>query len=87
MPIMNDPAIWLKELFLRTGLNDSFSSFFSTIALVLIVLLLSWLSNLIAKAVILKIVTRIVKKQLQNGMTYFLNKKYSAIYLIWHRYW
>jgi miniconductance mechanosensitive channel len=75
MPIMNDPAIWLKELFLLAGLNDSFSSFFSTIALVLIVLLLSWLSNLIAKAIILKIVTRIVKKTTSKWDDIFLEQK------------
>jgi miniconductance mechanosensitive channel len=62
MPLMNDPAIWFKEFFISAGFNYSLSSFLSTVALVLIVLFLSWLSNLVAKAVILKIVTRIVKK-------------------------
>jgi hypothetical protein len=62
MTLFHDPAVWFKELFLQAGLSYSFSSFLSTVALVLIVVFLSWLSNLIAKAIILKIVTRIVKK-------------------------
>ena len=62
MPLINDPAIWFKDLFVNAGLSYSLSSFLSTIALVLIVILLSWFSNLIAKAIILKIVPMIVKK-------------------------
>ncbi|MGC1392096.1 MAG: mechanosensitive ion channel domain-containing protein [Bacteroidales bacterium] len=75
MPILNDPAVWLKELFLHTGLSYSLSSFLSTIALVLIVIFLSWLSNIIAKAVILKIVTRIVKKTSTTWDDVFLEQK------------
>jgi miniconductance mechanosensitive channel len=75
MPTINDPAIWFKELFLQTGLSYSFSSFLSTIALVLIVLLLSWVSNLIAKVIILKIVTRIVKKTTSTWDDIFLEQK------------
>ena len=63
MPLRNDPAVWFKDLFVHAGLSYSFSSILSTIALVLIVILFSWISNLLAKAIIRKIVTRIVKKQ------------------------
>jgi miniconductance mechanosensitive channel len=75
MPLMNDPAIWLKQFFLQTGLSYSISSFLSTVALVVIVLFLSWLSNLTAKAIILKLVTRIVKKTTSTWDDIFLEKK------------
>jgi miniconductance mechanosensitive channel len=75
MPIMNDPAIWFKEFFISAGFSYSFSSFLSTIALVLIVLSLSWLSNLIAKVVILQVVTRIVKKTTSTWDDIFLEQK------------
>lgn len=72
---MNDPAIWFKDLFVHAGLSYSLSSLFSTVALVLIVVLLSWLSNLIAKAVILQVVTRIVKKTTTTWDDVFLEQK------------
>jgi miniconductance mechanosensitive channel len=75
MPLLNDPAIWFKDLFVHAGLSYSLSSLFSTVALVLIVVLLSWLSNLIAKAVILQVVTRIVKKTTTTWDDVFLEQK------------
>ena len=72
---MNDPAVWFKDLFVNAGLSYSFSSFLSTIALVVIVILFSWVSNLIAKAIILKIVTRIVKKTTNTWDDIFLEQK------------
>jgi miniconductance mechanosensitive channel len=75
MSLMNDPAIWFKDLFLHAGLSYSLSSFLSTVALVLIVILLSWFSNLIAKSIILQIVTRIVKKTTNTWDDIFLEQK------------
>ncbi|MEI6048013.1 MAG: mechanosensitive ion channel family protein [Bacteroidota bacterium] len=75
MPLINDPAVWFKELFIEAGLSYSFSSFLSTIALVLIVLFLSWASNIITKAIILKIVTRIVRKTTTTWDDIFLEQK------------
>jgi miniconductance mechanosensitive channel len=75
MPIMNDPAIWFRELFIDAGLSYSFSSFLSTIALVVIVIFLSWFTNLIAKLFILKIVTTIVKKTTSTWDDVFLEQK------------
>jgi miniconductance mechanosensitive channel len=75
MPIVSDPAVWFKDLFVHAGLSYSFSSFLSTIALVLIVILLSWLSNLIAKLIILKVVTRIVRKTKTTWDDVFLEQK------------
>lgn len=75
MPLMVDPSIWFKELFLDAGLSVSLSSFLSTITLVLIVILLGWLSNLIAKAFILQVVTTIVKKTETTWDDVFLEQK------------
>jgi miniconductance mechanosensitive channel len=72
---MNDPAIWFKDLFIHAGLSYSLSSFLSTIALVLIVILLSWFSNFVAKAIILQIVTRIVKRTTNTWDDIFLEQK------------
>jgi miniconductance mechanosensitive channel len=74
MPLRNDP-IWFKDLFVHAGLSYSFSSILSTIALVLIVILFSWISNLLAKAIIRKIVTRIVKKTTNTWDDIFLEQK------------
>src|ERR1035437_1414541 len=75
MPLINDPAVWFKELFVNAGLSYSLSSFLSTIALVLIVILLSWFSNILAKAIILKIVIRIVKRTTNTWDDVFLEQK------------
>jgi miniconductance mechanosensitive channel len=72
---MNDPAIWFKDLFIHAGLSYSLSSFLSTIALVLIVILLSWFSNFVTKAIILQIVTRIVKRTTNTWDDIFLEQK------------
>ena len=75
MLFTNDPSIWFKEMFVRAGLSYSFSSLLSTIVLVLIVIFLSWLANVVAKAIILKIVTRIVRKTTTTWDDVFLEKK------------
>ena len=75
MTLVNDPAVWFKNLFIHAGLSYSISSLFSTVTLVLIVIVLSWLSNLIAKTIILNIVTRIVKKTTTNWDDIFLEQK------------
>jgi miniconductance mechanosensitive channel len=75
MSLINDPAIRLKELFLDAGLSYSLASLISTIALMLVVILLSWFSNVIAKTIILKVVTRIVKKTTSTWDDVFLEQK------------
>lgn len=62
MLFLNDPAIWIKEIFLNAGLSYGLASFLSKVALVLFVMLLSWLSFLIARVIILMILARIVKR-------------------------
>jgi miniconductance mechanosensitive channel len=75
MPFINDPGIWFKDLFVHAGLSYSLSSFLSTLALVFIVILLSWLANLVAKTIILQVVTRIVKKTTNTWDDIFLEQK------------
>lgn len=75
MPLVNDPSGWFRDLFIHAGLNYSLSAFLSTVSLVLIVVFLSWLSNLIAKAIILNIVTKIVKRTTTNWDDIFLEQK------------
>jgi miniconductance mechanosensitive channel len=70
-----DPAIWLKDLFIQAGLSYKLSSFVSTVTLVVIVLFASWFVNLIAKFIISKVVTRIVKKTKSNWDDIFLEQK------------
>jgi len=75
MTLVNDPAVWFKNLFIHAGLSYSFSSLLSALSLVLIVIVLSWLSNLVAKTIILNIVTRIVKKTTNTWDDIFLEQK------------
>jgi miniconductance mechanosensitive channel len=72
---MIDPAVWLKEVFLEAGISVSLSSFLSAVSLVLIVVILGWLSNLVAKAFIFKIVTTIVEKTTNTWDDVFLEQK------------
>jgi miniconductance mechanosensitive channel len=75
MPFLSDPSVWFKEVFFKAGLSYGLSSFLSTLVLIAIVLFLSWLANLIAKGVILTIVTRIVKKTTSTWDDIFLEQK------------
>jgi miniconductance mechanosensitive channel len=75
MHIFNDPAIWLKNLFIDSGLSYGFAAFLSTITLVLVVALLSWISNLLAKTIINKVVTRIVVRSKSQWDDIFLEQK------------
>jgi miniconductance mechanosensitive channel len=59
---MNDPSIWIKEIFLEAGLSYHVSLLLSTLALVIVVTALSWLANWIAKMLINTVVTRIIEK-------------------------
>ncbi len=75
MLFKNDPSIWLKEFFIDAGFSYSLSSILSTMGLVIIVIFLSWLSNLVAKTIILQIVTRIVKRTTSKWDDIFLEQK------------
>ncbi|HLN19972.1 MAG TPA: mechanosensitive ion channel domain-containing protein [Bacteroidales bacterium] len=75
MPSLGDPSGWLKELFINAGLNPSVSSFLRTITLVFVVLLFSWFFNLIAKALIRNVVSRIVRRTTSTWDDIFLDQK------------
>jgi miniconductance mechanosensitive channel len=75
MNFTSDPSIWFKEFFIRAGFSYSLSSFLSTIALVIIVIFLSWLANFVAKVIIRKVVTRIVMKTTTTWDDIFLEQK------------
>jgi miniconductance mechanosensitive channel len=75
MSFTNDPAIWLKELLVSAGVSYNLASILSTAGLVMIVILLSWLSNLIAKTIILKVVTKIVQRTASEWDDIFLEQK------------
>jgi len=75
MTILNDPAVWFKDLFIDAGLSKSFSTFLSTTALVVIIILLSWITNLIAKTVIKKTVSIVARKTHSKWDHIFLENK------------
>lgn len=75
MTFMSDPSVWIKELFISAGLSYSLSSFLSTVALVVIVCLLSWIANYTAKLSIKTIVTRIVRRTKSQWDDIFLEQK------------
>jgi miniconductance mechanosensitive channel len=75
MPTIGDPSIWLKQIFIQAGLAPGTAIFLSTVALFLGVIVLSWLSNLIAKAIIRNVVTAIVKRTTSTWDDIFLEQK------------
>jgi miniconductance mechanosensitive channel len=75
MQFMNDPSVWIKELFIESGLSYSLSSLLSTVAMVLIVAILSWVANWLAKLFIKTLVTRIVRKTASQWDDIFLEQK------------
>jgi miniconductance mechanosensitive channel len=75
MQFVIDPAVWFRELFADAGLSIPLSSFLNTVTLVVIVLILSWFSNLLARVFILKIVTTVVKNTTTTWDDVFLEQK------------
>ncbi len=75
MSVMVDPGVWFRDLFIQAGMGFSLAAFLSTVALVLIVSFLSWLANLVAKVVILQVVTAIVRKTTSTWDDIFLEQK------------
>jgi len=73
--ILKDPSIWLKNLFIDSGLTYGQSAFLSTMVMVIIVAVLSWISNLVVKAIISRIVYRAVKKSKSTWDDVFYEKK------------
>ncbi len=59
---MNDPSIWIKELFIEAGLSYQLSLLLSTLALVIIVTALSLMANWLARMLINTVVTRVIER-------------------------
>ena len=70
-----DPGLWLKELLLDYGFSNGAASFLTTAGLFVAVIFLAWVSNLIARFFIQKVVTRIVKHTESNWDDIFLEQK------------
>ena len=75
MIFSSDPSVWLKDLFIDAGLSYNLSSFLSTLLLFTFIALHKLAVKFIAKAVILKVVTRIVKKSKSQWDDIFLEQK------------
>jgi miniconductance mechanosensitive channel len=90
MQLLIDPAVWFRELFLDAGLSYTVASLLNTVALVLIVLFLTWISNLIAKVFINRVVTTVVKYTTTTWDDVFLEQKvftrlshFAPAFVIW----
>ena len=75
MIFSSDPSVWLKDLFIDAGMSYSIASFFSILAIIFSIAVISWLSNVITKAIILRVVTRIVKRSKTQWDDIFLEQK------------
>jgi miniconductance mechanosensitive channel len=75
MIFSSDPTVWLKDLFIDAGLSYRLSSLLSTVVVLFSIALISWLANIIVKAIILQVVTRIVKKSKTQWDDIFLEQK------------
>jgi miniconductance mechanosensitive channel len=75
MLLLKDPAVWLKDFFIRAGLSYGFSSFLSMLTLIAVITLLSWLANFIAKTIIKTILLRIVRRSKSQWDDIFYEQK------------
>ena len=71
----SDPTVWLKEIFLDTGMSSSLAAYLSTATILLFISLCALISNYIFKTIILQVVTRIVKKSENQWDDVFLEQK------------
>lgn len=75
MIFSSDPSVWLKDFFLETGISTGMASFLSIAVIIISIAIISWLGNLITKAIILKVVTRIVRNSKNQWDDIFLEQK------------
>lgn len=75
MRFMHDPSIWIREFFVDAGLGFSMAAFLSTLTLVVVVSILSWITNFLAKLLINTVVTRIVRHTESQWDDIFLEQK------------
>jgi miniconductance mechanosensitive channel len=75
MRFMNDPSSWIFDFFYGACLSLSLAQALTTITLVVVVGLLSWMANWLAKLLINTVVTRIVKRTKSQWDDIFLEQK------------
>jgi miniconductance mechanosensitive channel len=71
----SDPSLWLKDVLIDAGLSYSMAAFLSTFTVLIFIAVLAWLSNMLAKVIIVKVVTKIVKNTKSQWDDIFLEQK------------
>lgn len=75
MHFLGDPSQWLHSLFSEAGLSSGLAILLTTLTLLVVVLFLSWLSNLIAKSIIRNVIARVVTRTASTWDDIFLEQK------------
>jgi miniconductance mechanosensitive channel len=75
MIFSTDPSDLLKDIFIETGISAGIASILSILVIIILIGAISWIGNLITKAIILKVVTRIVKNSKNQWDDVFLEQK------------
>ncbi|HVN57136.1 MAG TPA: mechanosensitive ion channel family protein [Bacteroidales bacterium] len=75
MLFLKDPAVWLKDFFIGAGLTYGVSAFLSTLSLIILITLLSWIANIVAKTIIRTIVLRVVRRSKSQWDDIFYEQK------------
>jgi miniconductance mechanosensitive channel len=75
MIFSSDPSAWLKDILIETGMSTWMASSLGILVILSSIAFISWIGNIIAKAIILKVVTRIVKKSKTQWDDIFLEQK------------
>jgi miniconductance mechanosensitive channel len=70
-----DPTQFLDKLFTGLGMSENLANFLRTLIIVAVVALLSWLANLLARFIIDRVVTRIVRRTRFKWDDIFLESK------------
>ena len=70
-----DPGLFVRELLANMGLSAGTVSWLSTFLMVLLVVIIAWLSQIFARAVIMQVVTRVVKRSKSDYDDRFLETK------------
>jgi miniconductance mechanosensitive channel len=73
--LLKEPATWLRETFMLTGLGKSSSNLLTAFILAAIVLMLSYAANYFAKLFIKKVVHRIIRASIWDWDDVFMHNK------------
>ncbi len=75
MDILTNPAEWLKQMFLFTGVGMSAANLLTAAVLVTVVALLSYITNIVAKLVIRRVLHRLIKASRWEWDEIFMEKR------------